>query len=357
MKNQVAPVSDGSLPQVCFVGSGNKMLVSTYCCVIVRIFEILVVSPCSVSFENQAAAAFSRFITLVGLLFLLSNDQVSFVLEFCAAVALCRILTLEEGVAVHARFGFVCGCLELAAAGVFMVRASTFSMGHFSCLLVGISRFSFVFEEGWFLIAAEAVTAWSSLESYFAAAVLLGFIYLENELAVMMLLPVPEAAAAWSCPEFPFSVAAISETLSLVRKLAVFVIGVTWSMSTTTLSKGSSCAATAAASPRVDVEKTPHAAAAAASKYLLVLSGHVWTEFRGLPCLDEKFQRVGGGERKVWWWDAEKTGLFRLCCDFGSSVQVRVEGSDSYESLAAKIVAKVNIPECHWYLTFLDKDL
>ena len=38
-------------------------------------------------------------------------------------------------------------------------------------------------------------------------------------------------------------------------------------------------------------------------------------------------------------------------------MQVRVEGSDSYESLAAKIVAKVNIPQCHWYLTFSGKDL
>ena len=176
MKNQVAPVSDGSLPQVCFVGSGNKMLVSTYCWVIVRIFEILVASPCCVSFENQAAAAISRLITLVGLLLLLSDDQGSFVLEFFAVAALCRILALEEGVAVPARFGFVCGCLELAAACVFMVRASTCSMGHFSSLLVGISGFSLVCEEGWCLIAAEAAAANSSLEAYLAAAALYGFI-------------------------------------------------------------------------------------------------------------------------------------------------------------------------------------
>ena len=38
-------------------------------------------------------------------------------------------------------------------------------------------------------------------------------------------------------------------------------------------------------------------------------------------------------------------------------MQVRVEGNDSYESLAAQIAAKVNIPECHWYLTFSGKDL
>ena len=38
-------------------------------------------------------------------------------------------------------------------------------------------------------------------------------------------------------------------------------------------------------------------------------------------------------------------------------MQVRVEGSDSYESLAAKVAAKVDIAERHWYLTFLGKDL
>ena len=41
----------------------------------------------------------------------------------------------------------------------------------------------------------------------------------------------------------------------------------------------------------------------------------------------------------------------------GSTVQVRVEGNDLYEILAAKVVAKVNTPVCHWYLTNSGKDL
>ena len=132
------------------------------------------------------------------------------------------------------------------------------------------------------------------------------------------------------------------------------VIGATWSMGTTTLSKGSSCAATAAASPRVDVEKTPHAAAAAASKSLLASSGHVWTEFRGLPGPGEKFQRVeeegrhGGGELE------KLDSFFVFVVSLGrSSVQVRVEGSDSYERLAAKVAAKVNIPGTSLVFHFL----
>ena len=149
VKNQIVPVSDGSLPQVCFVGSGNKMLVSMYCWVIVRIFEILVASPCCVSFENQAAAAISRLITLVGLLLLLSDDQGPFVLEFCTAAALCRILALEEGVAVPARFGFVCGCLELAAACVFMVACLNLfqSPGWNLCIFLCL-RTRMVFDRG-----------------------------------------------------------------------------------------------------------------------------------------------------------------------------------------------------------------
>ena len=174
----------------------------------------------------------------------------------------------------------------------------------------------------------------------------------------MMLLPVPEAAAAWSCLEFHFSVAAISGILSLVRELAVFVFCAMWSVGTMTLSKGSSCAATAAASPRVDVEKTPHAAAAAASKYLIASSGHVWTEFRGLPGPGEKFQRVEGegkhGEGK---WEKPDSFFVFVVSLGGSTVQVRVEGSDSYEKLAAKVAAMVNVPERHWYLTFSGKDL
>ena len=88
------------------------------------------------------------------------------------------------------------------------------------------------------------------------------------------------------------------------------VDGATWSMGIST--KGSSYAATAAASPRVDVEKTPQAAAA--SKYLLASSGHVSTEFRGLPGPGEKFLMVED-EGKAWWWEWGETGLFlRLCC-------------------------------------------
>ena len=206
------------------------------------------------------------------------------------------------------------GCLELAAACVTMVRASTCSMGFFSSLQVWISGFSIVCEEVWFLISAEA-------------------------------------AAAWSCPEFHLlSLAralAVDEVLHLV--LVSFVIGATWSLGTTTLSKGSSCAATAAATPRVDVEKTPQAAAA--PKYLLASSGHVWTEFGGLLGPSEKLQRVevegkhGGGKREK----MDSFVVFVVSLG-GSTVQVRVEGKDSYESLAAKVAAKVNIPACHWYL-------
>ena len=118
------------------------------------------------------------------------------------------------------------------------------------------------------------------------------------------------------------------------------VNGITWSMGITT--KGSSCAATAAASPRVDVEKTPHAAAAAASTDVLTSAGHVWTEFGCQPGLGHNFQRVeeegrsGGGKLDSFF-------VFVVSLD-GSSVQVRVKGTDSYESLAVKIAAKVNIP-------------
>ena len=80
--------------------------------------------------------------------------------------------------------------------------------------------------------------------------------------------------------------------------------------------------------PRVDVEKTPQAAAA--PKYLLASSGHVWTEFRGLPGPGEKFQMVeeegkhGGGN-----WEKLDSFFVFVVSLGGSSVQVRVEGSDS----------------------------
>ena len=238
---------------------------------------------------------------------------------FCVRV-LCRIFALEEGATVPCRFGFVRGCLELAAACVTMVRASTCSMGFFSSLQVWIYGFSIVCEEVW-LISAEA-------------------------------------AAAWSCPEFHLlslgRALAVDEVLHLV--LVSFVICATWSLGTTTLSKGSSCAATTAATPRVDVEKTPQAAAA--PKYLLASSGHVWTEFGGLLGPSEKFQRVevegkhGGGKREK----MDSFVVFVVSLG-GSTVQVRVEGKNSYESLAAKVAAKVNIPACHWYLTFWGRDL
>ena len=96
------------------------------------------------------------------------------------------------------------------------------------------------------------------------------------------------------------------------------------------------------ATPRVDVEKTPHAAAAPAPKYLLASSGDVWTEFWGVP---------GGKREKL-----DSFVVFVVSLG-GSTVQVRVEGNDSYESFAAKVAAKVNLPECHWYLTFSGRDL
>ena len=110
------------------------------------------------------------------------------------------------------------------------------------------------------------------------------------------------------------------------------------------------------ATPRVDVDEALQAAPA--PTYLLASSGHVWTEFWGLPGPAEKFQRVeeegkhGGGKR-------EKMDSFVVfVLSFGvSTVQVRVEGNDSYESFAAKVAANVNIPECHWYLTFSSRDL
>ena len=157
-------------------------------------------------------------------------------------------------------------------------------------------------------------------------------------------------------------IVAAARLVSAVARSASFSIftlvinGTTWSMGTTILSKGSSYAAIAAATPRVDVEKTPQAAAA--PKYLLASSGHVWTEFRGLPAPGEKFLMVeeegkhGGGN-----WEKLDSFFVFVVSLGGSSVQVRVEGSDSYESLAAKVAAKVSIPECHWYLTFSGKDL
>ena len=150
-------------------------------------------------------------------------------------------------------------------------------------------------------------------------------------------------------------VSAVARTASF-GILTLVINGTTWSMGTTTLSKGSSYAATAAATPRLDVDKTPQAAAA--PKYLLASSGHVWTEFRGLPGPGEKFLVVeeegkhGGGN-----WEKHDS-FFVFVVSLGeSSMQVRVEGSDSYQSLAAKVAAKVNIPERHWYLTFSGKDL
>ena len=110
------------------------------------------------------------------------------------------------------------------------------------------------------------------------------------------------------------------------------------------------------ASPRVDVDEAPQTEAA--SEYLFDSSGHVWTEFWGLPGPGHNFQRVeeegrsGGGKLEK----LDSFFVFVVSLE-GSSVQVRVEGSDSYESLAAKIAAKVNIPQCHWYLTFSGKDL
>ena len=54
----------------------------------------------------------------------------------------------------------------------------------------------------------------------------------------------------------------------------------------------------------------------------------------------EEAGKHGGGE-----WEHSDFVVFLG----GSTVQVRVEGKDSYESLAAKVDAKVSIPERHWY--------
>ena len=110
------------------------------------------------------------------------------------------------------------------------------------------------------------------------------------------------------------------------------------------------------ATPRVDVDEAPQAAAA--PKYLLASSRHVWSEFWGLPGPGEKFQRVeeegkhGGGEREK----MDSFVVFVVSLG-GSTVQLRVEGNDSDKSLSAKVAAKVNIPECRWYLTFSGRDL
>ena len=156
---------------------------------------------------------------------------------------------------------------------------------------------------------------------------------------------------------FIFSVVAFSVILSLGLELAVFVHWrheVPWVLRR--FRRGSSYAATAAASPRVDVEKTPQAAAApqVSARFFKSRFG---LSFGGLLGPGEQFQ--GGGRRKTRSWEVGESGLFlRLLCPWaGSTVQVRVEGTDSYENLAAKVAAKVNIPERHWYLTFWCRDL
>ena len=106
----------------------------------------------------------------------------------------------------------------------------------------------------------------------------------------------------------------------------------------------------------MDVDEAPQAAAA--SEVLLASSGHVWTEFRGLPGPGEKFQRVEEEGRRGGGKPEKLDSFFVFVASLGgSTVQVRVEGSDSYESFAAKVAAKVNVPERHWYLTFSGKDL
>ena len=148
--------SDGSLPQVCFVGSGNKILVSTYFLVLVRTIEILVASPCHGSFEDQAAAATARLITLVGLLLMLSGAVPD--------------LRIREGVTVPARFGFVVWVLEPCCSLCDHGAASTCSMGFFSSLQVWISGFSFVCEEVWCLIAGRSCSR-MELSSFFGSCV------------------------------------------------------------------------------------------------------------------------------------------------------------------------------------------
>ena len=233
-------------------------------------------------------------------LFWLPSQVIFSIAAACAAAAILQV-------------GLV-GLMSGVLVSVAMLKNSTLQTAA-ACCAAAIGRFLF----GRFLIVANTVAA---------------------------CLEVSLAAVAWSA-------AAFLGTFSLVHELAV--IGATRSMGTTTLLKGSSCAATAAASPRLDVEKAPHAAAAAASIDALTSSGHVWTDFGGQPGPGHTFQRVeeegrsGGGKLDSFF-------VFVVSLD-GSSVQVRVDGTDSYENLAVKIAAKVNIPQCHWYLTFSGKDL
>ena len=65
-----------------------------------------------------------------------------------------------------------------------------------------------------------------------------------------------------------------------------------------------------------------------------------------------KKESIGGGKREK----VDSFVVFVVSLG-GSTVQVRVEGTDSYESIAAKVAAKVNILACHWYLSFSGLDL
>ena len=94
-------------------------------------------------------------------------------------------------------------------------------------------------------------------------------------------------------------------------------------------------------------------------------SGNSWTESGGLPGPGpgENFQMLEEGKE---YGDGEgKGGKEELLNSYfvfvsslsGSTVQIRVESTDSYESLAEKVVAKTLIPEPHWYLTYSGSDL
>ena len=66
----------------------------------------------------------------------------------------------------------------------------------------------------------------------------------------------------------------------------------------------------------------------------------LWTDFRGLPGPGEKFHRVEEERRHGGKW--EDSFFVFVASLSGSTVQIGVEGTDSYESLAAKVAPLVS---------------
>ena len=286
--------------------------------------------------------------------------------------------TLDEPYTVSAQFLLVSaaaaafGCMSLcrsAAAGMPKAIVGMFTLESFyQCVVVndddtiaGLgSRFASVQLEATPRVDVDetqraAATSVVNVLNWFFWSAIAAF-YFVIVTAVFSL--VSAAAQACGCM-LSLQSAAASMTTAIVGK---FTLGSSFQClvvndNVTIVDKGSRFASVQVeASPRVDVDEAPQAEAA--SEYLFDSSGHVWTEFWGLPGPGHNFQRVeeegrrGGGKLEK----LDSFFVFVVSLE-GSSVQVRVEGSDSYESLAAKVAAKVNIPQCHWYLTFSGKDL